>query len=389
MLFDPNTGAGILGVLFEPKAKAVAGGGALVIDALGTNGVEAVVAFVEAPNANEAGVVLFIPNEFVVLLVGNVAGFVAGLPKLNETGEETVGFLLGCVEAVEILVSAEEVFDPNVTEGEMNEGDAVLFVIGFDKPNVKFDSAGLFSSVFGIEIASVLAGLAINGDVNGVDVTGNENPPGRATELLDELIAAVDVAAIVAGKLNVTVGEGRIAVSALTCGSTLCVVVLTTLLKGVVAAVESTVLDSVLLDISFEFLISFFEGSVVLDSVTTLDGTFSTEVVVAVLKVTDVIVLKLTDVVVLSAVVSSFALDFSALIDGFSVLSTSSVVSSPRKKLNIIASFDFWSRFLLTLNMDDALTFGLTNDIEFSSSSSGTCFLSLVDDDDDDDIATL
>lgn len=75
----------------------------------------------------------------------------------------------------------------------------------------------------------------------------------------------------------------------------------------------------------------------------TVGGTFRRDVVVAVENVTDVLVVKLAD----KDVPVSFNLSFCSV--GFSTtftLSTSSVDSSPRKNPNIIASFDFLSRFL-------------------------------------------
>lgn len=127
---------------------------------------------------------------------------------------------------------------------------------------------------------------------------------------------------------------------------------------------------------SFESLFKFFSGSIVIDLVVS-DGTFNTDVVVAVLNVTDVFVLKLADFDE-SGALASFSLDCSALILLVATLSTSSFDSSPRKKLNIIANLDFGSRFLLRLNKVDVFAFGLTNDIAFSSSSSVSFFLLLV-----------
>lgn len=72
------------------------------------------------------------------------------------------------------------------------------------------------------------------------------------------------------------------------------------------------------------------------------DGTFRTDVVVAVLKVTEVFVVKFADVDETAALFVSFlSLGLSTLPALTRTLSTSSFDSSPRKKLNIISNLDF------------------------------------------------
>lgn len=92
-------------------------------------------------------------------------------------------------------------------------------------------------------------------------------------------------------------------------------------------------------------------------------------VVVAVLNVTTVLVDRLTAVETLSS--SSFSA-LTVFIEE-STLSTSSLDSSPRRKLNIMASLVFdESFFLFRLKSVEADDFGLTNEIEFGSSSSAS-----------------
>lgn len=96
---------------------------------------------------------------------------------------------------------------------------------------------------------------------------------------------------------------------------------------------------------------------------------FKTDVVVVVLNVTTVLVDKFADFESLS---SSFFSVFTILFKAETV-STSSFDSSPRRKLNIMANLVFdESFFLFKLKSVDFDDFGLTNEIEFSSSSSSS-----------------
>lgn len=100
---------------------------------------------------------------------------------------------------------------------------------------------------------------------------------------------------------------------------------------------------------------------------TASDGTFKTEVVVAVLNVTEVFVHRFADGDDETITFGSFFLfDFPSSVATvlFLALSTSSFDSSPRKALSIICNFDLRSRFLLPLNSVEVFVFGLTNDTE-------------------------
>lgn len=104
---------------------------------------------------------------------------------------------------------------------------------------------------------------------------------------------------------------------------------------------------------------------------------FKTDVVVAVLNVTTVLVVKLAAVEMVAFNATCFASSVS-LLD--LTLSTSSLdSSSPRRKLNIIANFDFDASFLSKLNNVDAFAFGLTNEMAFSSSSASLTGSRLID----------
>lgn len=244
--------------------------------------------------------------------------------------------------------------EPNV--GGVNDGKVEL-PVDFVNPNEKVGAAGFISSFFELETVSDVADCAVKGEV--IDAAGlapNENPPGRGAvsfeeraESLEEDVLVVEVKVVVCidGKLNVTLGEGTdlIALSMLIRGLSFCDVVVVEFLRMLVG--DDTFVESikpVLVVVSGDLetsLFSFLDGSTILDLIAS-DGAFKRDVVVAVLNVTDVIVLKLADVDELLVCISSFLSDFSTFSEGLLTLSTSSFdESSPRKKLNIIANFDF------------------------------------------------
>lgn len=93
--------------------------------------------------------------------------------------------------------------------------------------------------------------------------------------------------------------------------------------------------------VSLDSLFGCFNGSITVILLLSLTGALKTDVVVAVLNVTDVFVVKLADADETDCDLDSSTLGFGALLLFAPTLSTSSIDSSPRKKLNIIANFDF------------------------------------------------
>lgn len=247
----------------------------------------------------------------------------------------------------------------------------ITLLVGFD-PNKNF---GCVSA--GFEIGSCTTGLVIDGVTAGicvgVTVGVNAKPPRLGTGLFEEVGDVMVLVAFV-GKLNVTVrgddGFSSVFESLVCCLSLCCkvdkvdtdtldaVTVDTGRIRGVdtTVAVGTVVVGRVTLGllVSSKEEVSFgrvswlegFAGSVGFGLTTAIeagvvDGTFKREVVVAVLKVTDVVVLKLTDVDKAFSFGFSVWSGFSMLLELLLTLSTSSFDSSPRKKLSIMASFDF------------------------------------------------
>lgn len=220
-----------------------------------------------------------------------------------------------------------------------------------------------------------------------VGVAKNANPPSRGTEAL-EVVDGEVAEFVTVEKLNVTLREDGVFDAALDSGVTLCEVVTvgarmiggdgtvdTDTMGGAALATSSLLVCGA----SFGSTLETFDGSLVFATglaAATVDGTFKRDVVVAVLNVTEVVVLKLADVEATISFGFSAWPDFSLSLELALTLSTSSLGSSPRKKLNIMASFDSLSRFR---NMLVVFVFGFTNDIEFSSSSSTNVFLLLDD----------
>lgn len=223
-----------------------------------------------------------------------------------------------------------------------------------------------------------------------MDVAENVKPPSRGTVSFDVLVAETSEFAVaddVAAKLKVTTGVDVVTTiaDALVCGfSNEADVEVATAEVGDFDVDSGNTTDAVgmdgLLTSLLASLFGFFNGSIIIDLVVS-DGAFKTDVVVAVLNVTDVFVLKLADVEDTGAFDRASS-DFSTLALFDPMLSTSSFDSSPRKKLNIIANLDFESRFLFKLNKLDVLAFGFTNEIpcSLSSSSSGSFRLLLTAD---------
>lgn len=213
-----------------------------------------------------------------------------------------------------------------------------------------------------------------------MDVAENVKPPRRGTLSFDVLAAetsAIDVADDVAAKLKVTTGVDVVTTVAdsLVCDfSNEADVEVATAEVGDFDVDSGNTTDAVgmagLLSSLLVPLFGFFNGSIIIDLVVS-EGAFKTEVVVAVLNVTDVFVLKLADVEN-TGVLDRASPDFSTLALFDPMLSTSSFDSSPRKKLSIIANLDFESRLLFKLNKFDVLALGLTKEIPFSSSSSAS-----------------
>lgn len=409
VVFIPN-GLATLGA-FDPKTNGLAAG-ALVTVVFGAKTVEGLVDFAVAPNENTgdcpkvvefvvvdgALLVLGVPNEINGVLVCKADACVAGLPKLNVTGAEVV--VCGTFEALVCAVficALIKLFEPNV--GGVNVGNAVLLA-GFDNPNEKLGGAVAFVAGCvspGFVADSCMTGLVSCNVTDDVDdgVPENANPPRRGTEALVE-VGIDGIELVVADeKLNVTLREDGVFDAALESDVALCEVVAVgkgmlggddiadTVMSGVTlsALLALSALSLTVCGTSFGSIVGTFDGSVVLGlaaeaAAIIVDGTFKSEVVVAVLNVTEVIVLRLADVE--ETVSSGFSTwpDLSMSLESLLTQSTSSLGSSPRKKLNIMASFDSLSRFR---NMLVVLVFGFTNDIEFSSSSSAN-FLLLLDD---------
>lgn len=112
--------------------------------------------------------------------------------------------------------------------------------------------------------------------------------------------------------------------------------------KDVVEVELCVALDSTVFEISLMLLFWLSFGASTMLVLIASDGTFRTDVVVAVLNVTEVFVVKLAGVDETAALFVSFlSLGFSLLIALLRTLSTSSFDSSPRKKLNINSNLDF------------------------------------------------
>lgn len=228
--------------------------------------------------------------------------------------------------------------------GAVNEGKVTLLV-GCTWPKAKVGAAAFTSSFFDIGVISDAVGLVINGDVNDVAPAENEKPPRRGTVSFDEVVT-LETVLCVTGKLNVTVFEGdnAVAIESLICGVSFFKMpgVVTTSLKDggadVVRAILGELIDCVVVATSLELLSKTFSGSIGLVLIAS-DGAFNTDVVVAVLNVTEVFVVKLADSGETATFASSFSIGFSTAL--LLTLSTSSFDSSPRKKLNIISNFDF------------------------------------------------
>lgn len=208
-------------------------------------------------------------------------------------------------------------------------------------PNENLGAAGLTSS--GFDVATV-AGVTVGATdgVIGAGVAENENPPKRGVDSVVDVVVLVLACGV--GKLKVTVRTATVVSVVVTSGFLASVAgVETGVLSGTVGNGKATAvveMDGGDFGVSFVSWPAVFGSSIVLD-LAVFGDSFRTDVVVAVLNVTDVLVVKLTDVDTVAAFSSAFSFGFSTSSVVFLTLSTSSFESSPRRKLSIIANFDF------------------------------------------------
>lgn len=294
-LANPNVGVDI--VVFEPDPKANAfAAEALVTGVLVTVGADGVLVLANAPNE-------------IPVLAGNAGDCVAEFPKLNARGADVVVILVVRVVLVSVLAC---MLEPNV--GGLNEG-SVPVAVDLASPNEKVGVATvppiLESEVGAVSVVEDFGAAKVDVNDGGL-LAKNVKPPRRGAES-EVVVAGADVEAtdVVVGRLNVTVGVGIVvlaALSVLVCGLSFCEVTpgVAIVLKEVETFVESVKPDIVVLDAEDvdTSLFSLFGGSTIFDLVVASAGAIKTDVVVAVLNVTEVIVFKLADVDVLMVLIS-------------------------------------------------------------------------------------
>lgn len=330
VLLNPNVTADVLGVL-DPNAND-GGADALLAVVVAPNEIVGAVVFgvAVAPNENIGVFDVFEPNVLVTELIALVAGVV------NEITLEGGAGVTAAVVAV--MIDAAGLAEPYAggCDGRVNAGNA--FGVA---PNVKLGIAAFVSSGLEVVPLSVAVGLLVNGNVNAVgnavDVEGGENanPPRRGADSFDLL--GVE-----------TTGANETLACGLSFVDIEATVVVDIIGDGVDSDKATGASGTIGLRTMLVVTVESLTASVVVTFVASV-GTFKTDVVVAVLNVTDVFVVRFIDAAALADAFGSSAGFSSSSFVGFSslavlfvaTLSTTSCDSSPRKKLNIIANLDF------------------------------------------------